>query len=60
MSRLTTTPGRDLDRPLVEVDPAASLAESVLLRLFRGYLGFVVVLSLVCVIFGVVLLLTLR
>ena len=59
MPRVTITPGRDLSKPLVEVDETASFVRRLLLWLFHGYLVFVVVTGVLCVIAGIVFLLTL-
>ena len=43
------TPGRDLDKPLVETDPAASRLERATDWLLRGYLGFLLAFYAVAV-----------
>jgi hypothetical protein len=59
MPRVTVTPGRDLGKPLVKVSETASVVQKSGLWMFRGYLVFVVIIGVLCVIAGVVFLLTL-
>ena len=59
MTRVRVTPGRDLSKPLVEINETASLAQRLGLWVFRGYLALVIIIGILCVIAGVVFLLTL-
>jgi hypothetical protein len=59
MSRVTISPRRDLGKPLVEVDDAASPLTKAVIWLFRSYLVFVVAIGLLAVVAGIVFLITL-
>jgi hypothetical protein len=52
---VTVTPGRDLDAPLVPIDPDAPRATRAGLWLFRGYLLLVTAIALLTVVVTLVL-----
>ena len=59
MPRVTVTPGRNVEKPLVEIDPSASPATRLGLGLLRASLVVAVFVGLVAVAIGVAFLLLL-